>query len=139
MSGKNQYPFTLNWQSTNPQTSFLPQPQLYAGGSQPSGVTSGTMSSTNTIYTNILCLERIDNVGLEVSWTGTPTGTLTYICSNSGKNFFPITLTTTQPSGSAGGFGVNLNQLPYKYFMVQYTNASGSGVLSITGQSKDLN
>ena len=109
------------------------------GGSTPSGVATGTMSGTNTIYSNIIDLAKMDNSGLEISWTGTPTGTISYICSVSGLFFFPITLTTGQPSGSAGGFGVNLNQLPYKYLMLQYTNASGSGTLSAYGQQKDLN
>ena len=140
MGHKNQFPFTLNWQSTNPQTSLLPL-TANQNGSKPSGVLTGTMSSTNTIYSNIIDMSRMDNIGLEVSWTGTAVGTLTYIGSNSGlaSNFFPVTLTTNQPGGSAGVFGINLNQWPYKYLMIQYTNTSGSGVLSIYGQARDLN
>jgi len=97
------------------------------------------MSGTNTIYSNIMDVSKMDNLGLEISWTGTPTGTISYICSDSGGFFFPISLVTAQPVGSAGGFGVNLNQLPYKYIMLSYTNISGSGVLSIFAQNKDLN
>lgn len=140
MSGKNQYPTVLNWQSTNPVTGFLPLNNNTQGsGSVPSGVTAGAMTGTSTIYSQILDLSRMDNAGLEVSWTGTPVGSVAYSGSNSGSFFFPVTLVTAQPAGSAGGFGVNLNQWPYKYILLQYTNVSGTGVLSVVGQFKDLN
>ena len=143
MSGKNQFISSLYWFSTNPASTFLPlnnntqgQGSVTAGGA-----VNGTMSSTNTIYTNILDVSRMDNGGLEVAWTGTPTGTITYWASNSGisTNFFQITLTTNQPAGSAGAFGINLNQYPYKYLQLQYTNSSGSGTIAVYGQYKDLN
>ena len=140
MSGKNQFPAQLNWQSTSPITGFLPLNNNTQGkGSVPSGVLTGTMSGTSTIYSNIIDVSRMDNSGLEISWTGTPTGAITYNASISGSFFFPITLTTTQPSGSSGGFGVNLNQYPYKYLLVEYTNSTGSGVLTAWAQFKDLN
>lgn len=141
MSGKNQYPYTLNWQSTNPATGFLPTPALWNGGSKPSGTLSGTMSSTNTIYTNILDVSRMDNLGLEVTWTGTPTGTIQIMGSNSGINFYALTFNPalTQPAGSGGGYLIDLNQFPFKFLMVQYTNSSGSGVITTYYQGKDLN
>lgn len=83
----------------------------------------------------------MDNQGLEVTWTGTPTGTFQVMVSNSGINFYALTFNPglAQPSGSASGYAVNLNQLPFKYVMLQYTNASGSGSLTVYGQQKDLN
>lgn len=139
MSGKNQFPLVFNWQATNPITSFLPTP--YQSGSAPSGVLSGVMASTNTIYSQICDLSKMDNTGLEVTWTGTPTGTFQVLVSNSGINFYALTFSPVlaQPAGSAGGYAVNLNQLPFKYALLQYTNASGSGVLTVYGQNKDLN
>ena len=63
-----------------------------AGNSPNSGVIAGTMSGTNTIYTNILGIRQTDNQGIELTWTGTPTGTisvmvseiqgLTFLCSD---------------------------------------------------------
>lgn len=139
MSGKNQFPYELNWQSTNPQTGFLPNP--YPGGSKPSGTTTGAMASTNTIYSNIIDISRMDNIGAEVFWTGTPTGTITIYCSVSGANWSNLTFSPAlaQPSGSAAGYLINLNQVPYKYIMFQYTNSSGSGSLTVWLQFKDLN
>ena len=83
----------------------------------------------------------MDNQGLEVTWTGTPTGTFEVFVSNSGKNFYSLTFSPPlgQPAGSADGYVVNLNQLPFKYVYLKYTNATGSGILTVYGQQKDLN
>jgi hypothetical protein len=159
LSGKNQYPVTLgpnaptlsslpanspgmSWQSTNPATGFYPQNMtVQSQGSAPSGLLNGPMASTNTIYTQILDISRMDNMGLEVTWTGTPTGTFQVMVSNSGINFYALTFNPalTQPSGAGGGYAVDLNQLPFKYLMLQYTNSSGTGTLTVYAQVKDLN
>lgn len=139
MSGKNQYPVTFNWQSTNPATGFLPNPNQ--GGSIPSGVVNGAMASTNTIYSQIIDLSKMDNIGLEVTYTGTPTGTFSVTVSNSGINFYALTFSPAlgQPAGSGGGYAIDLNQLPFKYLSLQYVNSSGTGTLTVYGQNKDLN
>lgn len=141
MSGKNQYPVTFNWSSTSPITGFLPIQAALANGSTPSGTVGGVMSSTNTIYSQIICTQNMDNGGLEVTWTGTPTGTFSVVVSNSGLTFYALTFNPTlaQPAGSGGGYAVDLNQLPFRYLMLQYVNASGSGLLTVYGQFKDLN
>lgn len=138
MSGKNQGPITLNWQSTNPQTGFDPVRQPH--GTNPSGVVSGAMASTNVIYTNIIDVSRMDNLGYEIAWTGTPNGTVLVLVSNSGLNWSQLTIAGfVQPVGSANNFALSLNQVPFRYLMFQYTNSSGSGTLAIYGQQKDLN
>lgn len=143
MSGKNQFPKELNWQSTSPITGFLPLNNNTQGsGSVPSGVVTGTMSGTNTIYSQIVDVSRIDNSGLEINWTGNPVGTISFQGSVSGVNFYAVTdfnETLLQPAGSASGYLLNLNQWPWKYIMVQYTNTSGAGILTIFAQQKDLN
>jgi hypothetical protein len=139
VSGKNQFPYELNWQSANPQTGFQPNP--YPGGSKPSGVTSGTMTGTATTYSNIIDISRMDNIGAEVFWSGTPTGTITVLCSVSGQNWSNLTFNPplAQPSGSGAGYLIDLNQVPYKYIMFQYINSSGTGSLTVWLQFKDLN
>ncbi len=99
------------------------------------------MASTNTIYSQIVDISKMDNQGLEVTYTGTPTGTISVMVSNSGINFYALTFNPvlTQPAGGAGGYAINLNQLPFKYMMIQYVNASGAGTLTVYGQQKDLN
>lgn len=139
MSGKNQFPVTFYWQSTNPATGFLPSAN--STGTIPSTTLAGVMTGTSTIYSQILELSKMDNVGLEVTWTGTAVGTLTVNVSNSGINFYPLTFNPalTQPAGVAGGYAIDLNQIPFKYIMLKYINASSTGTLTIYGQSKDLN
>lgn len=99
------------------------------------------MASTNTIYSNIIDVTIKDNHGLEVTWTGTPTGTLSVMGSASGINFYALTFdpVLAQPAGSASGYLINLNQFPWKYIFIQYVNASGSGLLTVYDCVKDLN
>jgi hypothetical protein len=139
MSAKNQGIITFNWQSVSPVIGFLPTHPR--GGSNPSGLLGGPMASTNTIYSQIVDLSTMDNVGLEVSWTGTPSGTFSVMGSNSGSFFTALTFdpALAQPSGSAGGYLVDLFTYPFKYIMLQYVNVSGSGSLFVYGQQKDLN
>jgi hypothetical protein len=141
LGAKNQFPTTFNWQSTNPQTGFLPGNSQYSGGSKPSGVLTGAMASTNTIYSNIIERSRMDNHMIELSWTGTPTGTITVLVSNSGLNWPSLTFTPafSQPSGSAAFEGLNISMLAAKYIMLSYVNSSGSGSLSAFLQSCDIN
>lgn len=142
--GKAQFPSTFGWQTTSPAVGFLPAPgpnQSVAGNSPSSGVITGTMSGTNTIYTNILGIRQMDNVGIEVTWTGTPTGTLTVMCSNSGVNFYSLTFNPVlgQPAGSGGGYLISLAGIPFQYLFLQYVNASGSGTITAYLQSKANN
>ena len=86
----------------------------------------------------------MDNIGLEFNYnvgSGTATGTFQVMASNSGVNFYPLTFSPvlTQPAGSPGGYVIDLTQYPFRYLMFQYTNSSGSGVLTGYLQQKDLN
>ena len=139
ISGKNQFLSAFNFQSTNPITGFLPTHQ--PGGSIASGTVAGAMASTNVIYSNIVDIAKMDSVGLEITWSGTPTGTIEIMASNSGINFYAVTFNPVlaQPAGSASGYLVSMQQFPWKYILIRYTNSSGSGSLSVYGQFKDLN
>lgn len=133
MGNKNQNTFHFNWQSATP-IPFVPNTSL-------TGVTAGVMATTATIYSNIVDVTIKDNLGLEVTWTGTPTGTISILGSASGAAFYALTFSPvlTQPSGSADGYLIDLNQFPWKYILVKYVNASGSGTLSVYLTTKDLN
>lgn len=159
MSGKSQYPVVLgpnavtasnlpvnspgmSWQTTNPAIGFLPlNNNTNQTGSAPSGLLNGVMTGTTTIYTQIIDVSRVDNIGLEITYTGTGTGTISVMVSNSSLNFYALTFSPalTQPSGSSGGYAIDLNQLPFKYMYLQYVNNSGSGTLTTYMQCKDLN
>ncbi len=119
-----------------------------APGSQPSGqwapgpdILSASVSSTNVYTSATQAVANKDNLGLQVSFTGTMVGTLTVKCSIDNVNFDALTFSPvlTQPSGSNLRYLINLNQLPFPYFIVEYTNASGSGTLTVFFSAKDLN
>lgn len=133
MGVKKRNTYQLHFRSTTP----IPyNPNIAFGGS-----INGAMASTNTIYSSIQDLSNFDNEGLEVSWTGTPTGVISVYGSESGVNFFALTFDPAldQPAGAAGGYLINLNQFPWRYIMIKYVNASGSGTLNVWLGSKDLN
>ena len=101
--------------------------------------TNGAMASTNAIVSEPLNMERVDNVGLEVEWTGNPTGAFVLEASNkydpirnASATFKAITLADPpdDPAGSASGWLLDLNQIPFRWVRLRYTNASGTGVLN---------
>jgi len=112
-------------------------------------IQNGVMSGTSTINSTPQYVFNQDNLGLEVSWTGTPTGTITVLGSISQQfqdagataTFYSFTFgpALPQPAGSGGSFLVNLNQVPFPYIKVSYTNVSGSGTLNVFLSGKDLN
>lgn len=142
--GKSQFPSVFNWQTTSPVTSFLPAPgpnQDGSGNSPKSGILAGAMSSVDVIYTNIIGLRQTDTQGIELTWTGTPTGTIQVMVSNSGINFYALTFTPSlgQPSGSADGYVIALTDIPFQYLFLQYTNVSGNGTITAYSQCKAKN
>jgi hypothetical protein len=99
------------------------------------------MTGTGTIYTNIIDVTIKDNLGIELAWTGTPTGTIQVMVSNSGTAFYALTFNPAlaQPTAASGGYVIDINQIPFKYIMLQYTNASGVGSVTAYLTVKDLN
>lgn len=134
----NQAPIIFNWQAANPFLTLLPL--KYQTGSLPSGTVNGVMTGTNAIYSQAQEVSRYDNIGVEINYTGTPTGTIEVHGSNSGVNEYALTFSPvlTQPAGAAGGYLININNFPYKYMMIKYTNTSGTGVLTAYIQIKSL-
>lgn len=132
MPGKTQFTYQLNWVDVSPAP--------FRANTAASGVTSGAMSGTSTVYSQIVDVHTIDNCGLELTWTGTPTGNIQILASSSGTSFYPISFSPSleQPAGSAGGYLINLNQFPWQYIMVEYTNTSGSGSLTAYLTAKGL-
>lgn len=105
-------------------------------------IKNGVMTGTNTIhFASPAMVENIDNIGVQIDFTGTPTGTISILGSNNGSIYHALTFNPVlaQPAGSAGGYLVSLNQFPYRWLDVQYVNASGVGVLNVWILGKDLN
>lgn len=101
----------------------------------------GVMTGTTVIISNPTNIQNLDNIGVQISWTGTAVGVIEIDCSIDGTNYFALSFgpALTQPAGTAGGYLVNLTELPYPLIRVKYTNASGTGTLSVWICGKDLN
>lgn len=135
MGVTRQNSFELNWGVALNANPYNPNQAVNL-----TGVVAGAMASTNTIYSNVQAIPQQHNVGVELTWTGTPTGTISVLVSESGNNFYPLTFNPAlaQPAGSASGYVISLNQVPFKYFALKYVNASGSGTLTSWVGQKDL-
>ncbi len=83
----------------------------------------------------------MDNQGIEITWTGTPTGTIQIMVSNSGINFYALTFNPAlaQPTAVAGGYVISMTAVPFQYMFVEYTNISGSGTITAYSQCKSNN
>lgn len=134
MSGKDHFAATMTWVTSTPVPFLVGRPNL------PAGTAAGTMASTNVIYTNIIDVTLMDDLGLELTWTGTPTGTIEIMASVSGATFYALTFdpVLAQPAGSASGYLIDLEQFPFRYLMIKYTNASGSGSITAWLSGKDI-
>lgn len=104
-------------------------------------IANGSMTGTATLTSPTFDCRNLDNIGIQVKWTGTPTGTISVLASIDNVNFVALTFSPglTQPAGAAGGYLINLNQLPFPYIQLQYVNASSTGTLNAFISAKDLN
>lgn len=102
-------------------------------------VTAGDMSGN--ITSEVVEIKNQDNVGIQLHWTGTPTGTFSVEISanhlqdmngrvmNEG-NWVALTLDPAiSASGSADDAYIDLNQMSAMYIRVVYTAGSGTGSL----------
>jgi hypothetical protein len=99
------------------------------------------MTGTSVLTSQTFNCQNLDNIGIQVDWTGTPTGTIAVFASIDNVNFHAFTFNPalSQPAGSAGGYLISLNQVPFPYVYLQYTNSTGTGVLNAFLSAKDLN
>lgn len=93
-----------------------------------SGV-SGDMSAAS-ITSKVQDVKFIDNVSIELAWTGAPVGTLAIYESLTGVNFGdPLQIPINNPNGSAKSVVLDLNQLSGFWVKIVYTKTSGTGTL----------
>ena len=99
-------------------------------------IVDGDMSSTVTgPSTNIL---HMDRVGLQLKWTGTPTGTFSVQISNDNTNWIAMDLSSAvSATGSADDAFIDVESAA-KYVRLVYTATSGSGTLNVHITSKSI-
>lgn len=100
-----------------------------------------SVSGTNTYYSQNIGVKNLDSIGLQMRWTGTPTGTFTVEHSPDAVYWdtVPVSPSITQPAGSSGNWTVVISGEPYPYLRVKYVNASGSGTVDVVVHAKDWN
>jgi hypothetical protein len=106
------------------------------------GITPLVVTGTNTYQSSpSTYVGNIDNIGCQVTFSGTPTGTLSVLGSNDNVSFFALTFSPslTQPSGAALSYGIDLNQFPWSYLAFSYVNSASTGGLIVSVFGKDLN
>jgi hypothetical protein len=96
--------------------------------------TSITSDPTNVQY--------IDNIGLQITATGTPTGTLEVQGTASAEDprdgsstqWDALTFDPALPAftGAPASILININQFPFSRLRVVYTRTSGTGSLDVT-------
>lgn len=110
-------------------------------------ITAGDMS-TASITSSVTNIQFLDNIGIQLDFTGTPTGTFqVQVSANHAQDEFgnvtvpgswiPITLSPSPAaSGSADSIYIDINQTSAPWIRVVYTRGSGTGVLNgyITGK-----
>lgn len=91
-----------------------------------------TSDSVDVTYT--------DNVGFQLSFTGTPSGEFACEGTIDEVSWSELTFSSTpQATGSADTHLLNVNQIPYKKLRITYTRTSGTGTLNVYVMSKGLN
>lgn len=112
-------------------------------------ISSGDMSQAS-ITSSVTNITYLDNICIQLVFTGSPTGNFavqgsnTYEQDNNGNvvNAGTWTALDLTPSPAATGSGSNilidLNQLSFPYIRVVYTKDSGTGTLNATISGKQL-
>lgn len=100
------------------------------------------VSTAATITSDAVDIEFLDNVGLNIDWTGTTNGTITVECSNlsTPSSFKALTFdpVLAQPAGVAGGYLVDINNASWSFIRVVFTRTSGTGTLTVSLAAKGV-
>lgn len=78
-------------------------------------------------------LEVIQNVGIQVNWSGGsggPAGTISVECSNDNLTYTALTLSAVPTiTGNSGSILINLNQVPFSWVRIVVTITAGTMAL----------
>lgn len=104
-------------------------------------ISSGDMSQA-TVTSSVTNIQGLDNIGIQLNFTGSPVGTFSiqvsmdYAQDNYGNvtdagNWVGLTLSPNPAAeGSANQIYIDLNQLSSPWIRVKYTKTSGTGTLN---------
>lgn len=122
-------------------------------------ITSGTMTGTNVLTSLVTNVQRLDDIGYQFNFTGSPVGTIAvqvsadYAADLNGNvtnpgNWVPLTFTYWNGAAFVTAFSIptsvgspvylDLALLSAPWIRAVYTNASGSGVLTSIVTAKEI-
>jgi hypothetical protein len=91
-------------------------------------VNAGDMSAN--ITSGVTDITYRSSVGIQLNFTGTPTGTFGVEASVDGVTFEPLTFSSSiTAAGAAGRHLIALENVPFSKVRITYTASSGSGAL----------
>ena|SRR5258706_13808615 len=120
---------------------------------------NNVMTGTSTLTSSVSDIRYKDSIAFELEWTGTPVGTFTVQgCldfspsneiqgirgpPNAGNwvtitNLADVNGNSLVAAGAPGQILINMTQVGWPYIRVQYTNTSGSGLLTGYMSAKSL-
>ena len=104
-------------------------------------------SMAGDVTSSVVGIKFTDNISIQMSFTGTPTGVFDVQVSNDYDPNLPtqtatwssLTLSATPvASGSGDSILMDLTQVPAPFIRVKYTRTSGSGTLNATIAAKGI-
>jgi hypothetical protein len=122
-------------------------------------ITAGAMASTNTLTSKVTNIQYLDDCGLQLDWSGSPTGTFQVEVSanyaadlngnvtNSGT-WIPLTFSywngtttvtaTAIPTSVGTPIYIDMALLSAPWIRVQYTNSASTGTLTAVITAKEI-
>ena len=102
-------------------------------------INAQSMTGTTTITGTAVNVQFLDNIGIQLKWTGTPSGTFLIEGSNDNTTYRALDFgSAIEATGSASDHLISVNQFPFPWIRVKYTNSSSTGSLTATISGKEL-
>lgn len=97
-------------------------------------ITNGSMATDLT--SNTITCKYLDNISIQINFTGSPNGSFAVDVSNDNVNFINLNLSPAVTTSSSP-IGIDINQTGFAYLRVRYVRSSGTGTLNVivTGKS----
>lgn len=90
-----------------------------------------------TVTSTVMELYVHQGLAIQIDY-GNVTGTLAFKASNDNVTYYTVAdVVLTNPAGSASGQIVEIGNLRARYYRVDYTHTSGTGLLKITTHAKE--
>lgn len=100
-------------------------------------VEDGDMSGN--ITSDAVDVRYLDNVAIQLVWTGTPTGTFDIQGTVDGETWAGLSFGGSPAAvGAAGNHLIALNNVPFDQLRVVYTSSAGTGTLQVHFEAKEV-